>query len=128
MKKDRFGYGTIPNNEELKRIEEDHGMEAVEQILKQKVYEQKEGESIDYKIKDAIEINSHYELENLAQSNISEEDYVNAAIKFERRQIEEAMNKPSLRPGRNHGMKKRYNMNYDELYNIYSKAFQRYRR
>ena len=126
--KDRFGYGTIPNNKELERIEREHGMEAVNQLLKQKVYEQQNRESIDYIVKDAIDVNSHSDLESLIQSNISEEDYVNAAIKFERKLIKNAMNEPSHRPGRKFGMKRRSNMSYEDLYQIYSKAYKEYRR
>ena len=79
MAKDRFGYGT----DELERLEKTHGLEAVERHLKEKLYK----ESIDYKVRNSLNISSHSELQKLAQSNISKKDYIHAAIKFERNKI-----------------------------------------
>ena len=121
MEKDGFGYGV----DELERLEKTHGLEAVERHLKEKLYK----ESVDYKIRDAINISSHSELEKLAQSNISEKDYIHAAIKFERDTIKNTLSNQDSGLWTNlkkDSMKKRYKMNYNELYAIYSKGFKNY--
>ena len=89
---------------------------------------------IDEKVKNAYEIKNHEDLEKLLISDIGEENYVNAAIKFERDGIKKMLEHDELDLGGNFdvfknlqrkSITKRYNKSYDELYNIYSKAYQK---
>ena len=74
------------------------------------------------------EIEKHEDLETLLVSDVEEEDYVHAAIKFERKKIKEqesSNNEDGIFGSlKRYSMDKRYNKSYDELYDIYSKAYQ----
>jgi len=89
---------------------------------------------VDEKVKNAYEINNDEDLEKLLISDIGEENYVNAAIKFERDKIKKMLEHDKVDLGgdfdifknlQRNSINKRYNKSYDELYDIYSKAYQK---
>ena len=80
---------------------------------------------VDSIVKSAYKVDKHEHLENLLESDIDEKDYVDAAIKFERKSLRDYLTREyTTNDEQKKIAEERLNKSYEELYSVFSEAFQ----